>query len=67
MMQTTLSPNLVVYASMTNQSPENYLTPRLKGTLTRTGILYCRQKSSPEKLNQIFRVLDYFHLYNVQV
>ena len=53
MMQTTLSPNLVVYASMTNQSPENYLTPRLKGTLTRTGILYCRQNSSPEKLNQI--------------
>ena len=29
MMQTTLSPNLVAYASMTNQSPENILTPRI--------------------------------------
>ena len=54
-MQTTLSLNLVVYASMTNQSSENNLTPRIKVTLTRTGILDCK----------FFTVLDYFHLYNV--
>ena len=42
MMQTTLSPILVVYDSMTNQSPENNLTPRIKVTLTGTGILGCR-------------------------
>ena len=79
MMQTTLSPNLVVYASMTNQSPENSLTPRIKVTLTRTGILDCRGKPLLQKLEQItlndieidnlpkfFTVLDYFHLYNVQ-
>ena len=79
MMQTTLSPNLVVYASMTNQSPENNLTPRIQVTLTRTGILDCRGKPLLQKLEQItlndieidhlrkfFTVLDYFHLYNVQ-
>ena len=79
MMQTTLSPNLVVYASMTNQSPENSLTPRIKVTLTRTDILDCRGKPLLQKLEQItlndieidnlrkfFTVLDYFHLYNVQ-
>ena len=79
MMQTTLSPNLVVYTSMTNQSPENNLTPRVKDTLTRTGILDCREKHLLQKLEQItlnnikidnlrkfFTVLDYFHLYNVQ-
>ena len=80
MMQTTLSPNLVVYASMTNQSPENNLTPRIKVTLTRTGILDCRGKPLLQKLEQItlndieidnlrkfFTVLDYFHLYNSPV
>ena len=41
MMQTTLSPNLVVYASMTNQNPENNLTPLIKVTLKRTGIVDC--------------------------
>ena len=41
MMQTTLTPNMVVYASMTNQSPDNNLTPRIKVTLTRTGVLDC--------------------------
>ena len=69
MMQTTLSPKLVVYASMTNQSPENNLT----------GILDCRGKPLLQKLEQItlndieidnlrkfFTVLDYFHLYNGQ-
>ena len=79
MMQTTLSPNLVVYASMTNQSPENNLTPRIKVTLTRTGILDYRGKPLLQKLEQItlndieidnlrkfFTFLDYFHLYNVQ-
>ena len=53
MMQTTLSPNLVVHASMTNQSPENNLTPRIKVTLTRTGILDCRGKHLLQKLEQI--------------
>ena len=79
MMQTTLSPNLVVYASMTNQSNKNNLTPRIKITHTRTGILDCRGKPLPQKLEQttlydieidnlrkVFTVLDYFHLYNVQ-
>ena len=74
-MQTTLSPNLVVYASMTNQSPENNLTPRIKVTLTQKGILDCRGKPLLQKLEQItlndieidnlrqfFTVLDYFHL-----
>ena len=78
MMQTTLSPNLVVYASMTNQSPENNLTPRVKVTLTHTGILGCRGKPYPQELEKItlndieidtlrkfFTVLDYFHLYNL--
>ena len=50
MTQTTLAPNLVVYASMTNQSPENNLTPRNKVTLTRTGILDCRGKPILQKL-----------------
>ena len=75
MMQTTLSPNLVVYASMINQSPENNLTSRIIVTLTRTGILDCRRKPLLQKLEQItlndvkidnlwkfFTVLDYFHL-----
>ena len=79
MMQTTLSPNLVVYASMTNQSPENNLTPRIQVTLTRTDILDCQRKPLLQKLEQItlneieidnlrkfFTVLDYFHMYNVQ-
>ena len=52
-MQTTLSPNLVVYDSMTNQSPENILTPRIKVTFTRTGILDCRGKRLLQKLEQI--------------
>ena len=52
MTQTTLAPNLVVYASMTNQSPENNLTPRNKVTLTRTGILDCRGKPLLQKLEQ---------------
>ena len=79
MMQTILSPNLVVYASMTNQSIENNLVPRIKVTLTRTGILDCRGKPILQKLEQItlkdieidnlrkfFTVLDYFQLYNFQ-
>ena len=79
MMQTTLSPNLVAYASMTNQSPENNLTRRIRITLTRTGILDCRGNSLLQQLEQItlndieidnlrnfFTVLDYFHLYNIQ-
>ena len=79
MMQTTLSPNLVAYASMNNQSPENDLSPRIKVTLTRTGILDCRGKPLLQKLEQITlndieidnlrtfcTVPDYFHLYNVQ-
>ena len=78
MMQTTLSPNLVACASMTNQSPENNLTQRIKVTLTRTGILDCRGNPLLQKLDQItlsdveidniqklFLVLDYFHLYNI--
>ena len=39
MIKTTLSTNLVVQASMTNQSIENNLTPRTKVTLTRRGML----------------------------
>ena len=78
-MQTFLSPNLVVYASMTNQSIENNLTTRTRVTLTRTAILDCRGKPIPQKLEQItpndieidnlrklFTILDYFHMYNVQ-
>ena len=78
-MQTTLSPNLVVYASITNQSPENNLTPRIIVTLLRTGILDCQGKPLLQKIEQItlndieidnlrkfFTVLDYFHLYKVQ-
>ena len=53
MMQTILSPILVVYASMTNQNPENTLTPRIINTLTRTGILGCRGKPLLQKLEQI--------------
>ena len=58
---------------MINQSPENSLTPRIKVTLTRTGILDCRGKPLLQKLEQItlkdieidilrkfFTVLDYF-------
>ena len=52
-MQTTLSPNLVVYASMTNQSPENNLAPLTKVTLKRTGIVDCRGKPPLQKLEQI--------------
>ena len=44
---------MVVYASMTNQSPENNLTPRIKVTLTRTGLLDCRGKPLLQKLEQI--------------
>ena len=50
---TTLSPKLVVYASMTNQSPEKSLTPLIKVTLTRTGKIVCRGKSLLQKLEQI--------------
>ena len=53
MMQTTLSPNLVVYASMTNQSPEDNLTPRIKVTLTPTGILDFRGKPNLQNLNKL--------------
>ena len=79
MMQTTLCPILVVDASMTNQSPKNNLTPRIKVFLTRTGILDCRGKSLLQNFEQItmndieiddlrnlFTVHDYFQLYNVQ-
>ena len=79
MVQATLSPNWLAYASMTNQSPENNLTPRIEVTLTRTGILDCRGKLLLQKLEQFtlndieidnlrkfFTVLDYFHLYKVQ-
>ena len=52
-MQTTLSQYLVVYASMNNQSLESNLTPRIKVTLTRTGILDCRGKPLLHKLEQI--------------
>ena len=52
-MQTTLSPNLVVYASMTNQSPENNLTTLIKITLTRTGIVDFRGKPLLQKLEQL--------------
>ena len=52
-MQTTLSPNLVVYASMTNQSPENNLTTLIKVTLTRTGIVDFRGKPLLQKLEQL--------------
>ena len=78
MMQTTLSPYLVAYALMTNQSPENSLTPRNKVTLTPKGILDCRGKP-PQKLEQItlndieihnlrkfVTLLGYFNLYNFQ-
>ena len=53
MMQTVLSPNLVVYASMTNQGPENTLTQRIIVTLTRTGMIGCRRKALLQKLEQI--------------
>ena len=53
MLQTTLSPNFVVYASMTNQSPENNLTAIIKVTLMRTGILDCRGKLLLQKHEQI--------------
>ena len=79
MMQTCLSPKLVVYALMTNQSPENNITPTIKVTLTRTGFLDRRGKRLLLKLEQItqndiennnlrkfFTVLDNFHLYNIQ-
>ena len=46
MMQTT-------FLQTTNQSPENNLTPRIKITLTRTGILDCRGKLLLQKLEQI--------------
>ena len=75
MMQTTLFPNMVTYASMTDQSPENTLTTRTIVSLTRTGILDCRGKPILQKLEQItlkdieidnlrklFTILDYFHL-----
>ena len=79
MMQTTLSPNLVIYASMTDQSPEITLRSRTIITLTRTGILDCRGETLLQKFEQItlndieidnlrklFTILDYFHPYNVQ-
>ena len=79
MMQTTLFPNMVTYASMTDQNPENTLTTRTIVSLTRTGILDCRGKPILQKLEQttlneieidhlrkLFTILDYFHLSNVQ-
>ena len=79
MMQTTLFPNMVTYASMTDHNPENTLTTRTIVSLTRTGILDCRGKPILQKLEQttlneieidhlrkLFTILDYFHLSNVQ-
>ena len=79
LMQTTLFPVLVAYASITLQGPEKSLFPRIKVTFTRTGILDCRLNLSCkeaeqitlgnieiDKLRKVFTVLDYFHLYNVQ-
>ena len=53
MMQTTLPLIFLAYASMTNQSPENNLTPRMIVTLTRPGILDCREKPLLQELEQI--------------
>ena len=53
MMQRTLSLKLVAYASMTNQSPENNLTTRIKATLKRTGILDCRGKPLLQTVEEI--------------
>ena len=53
MMQTTLSPNLVAYTSMNNQTPENNLKPRIKVTLIRRGILDCRGKPLLQNLEQV--------------
>ena len=53
MMQTTLSPNLVAYTSMNNQTPENILKPRIKVTLIRRGILDCRGKPLLQNLEQV--------------
>ena len=49
MMRTTSSPTVLVYASMTNQSPENTLTRRTKVALTQTGISQTGIQSSPAK------------------
>ena len=53
MIQRTLSPNLAVYASMTNQSPEKTSTPRILVNRTRTGILDCQGRPLLQKLEQI--------------
>ena len=77
-MQTTLSPILLAYVSMTNQSPENHLTQKLKLLLRGQAYSIAEKKPLLQKLEQItltsklifygnsFTVLDYFHLYNVQ-
>ena len=70
---------LVVYASMTNQSPENNLKARTKVHLMRSGILDSRGKPLLKELEQItlsdiktdhlkkfFTLLDQFHLDKVQ-
>ena len=80
MMQITLSPYLLIYASMTDQGAENFLPARFKNFLTPTGILFFRAKlllQKPkqitlsdielDKLQKLFTLLDYFHLYNVQI
>ena len=68
MMQTILSRNLVAYASMTNQSPENSLTSRIQVTLTLTGILDCRGKPLLQKLEQItLHFVNVLQLYFVNV
>ena len=45
--------SLVVYASMTNQSPENILKAKTKVHLMRSGMLDCRGKSILKELEQI--------------
>ena len=71
---------LMVYASTTNQSPENNLKARVKVTFTRTGILGCQGNPFLQELEQktlsdikidhlkkFFTVLDYFHLYKCRL
>ena len=72
--------NLVVYASMNNQSPENNSEARIKVTLMRSGTLDCGGKPLLHELEQItlsdvkidhlekcFTVLDYFDLYKNKI
>ena len=66
MMQTTLSPNLVVYASMTNQSLEKNLTTRIKVTLTCKNLEQITLNDIEiDNLRKTFTVLDCFHLYKI--